>query len=715
MANLETTILASRPASEFLGRTAEIQQLLEQAAGISRGVLILSPPGGGKSELLLQVFDELFRSRRGPVPIYFALKRSDDSADNTARRFVREFLTQTVGFLRSDPGIVISSPGSSELIELAKPVAGSWFPAALGLLEEPTSGGFSLIKSRLNVAARAAAAGQKCFVMIDDLHEALRLANGDVLLEEIESLLPRLGFVLAANRKFAAARPSHAMIELSGLPMENSSQMIAVIAGALGVETNDQTRDLMSVQFEGNPRAITSFLERAAASRSELQSFRGFSALYGREIVGGSIGQKYDELFRQVIPEADVRRAVLERLFFSFSRGELRNQIVTLPDDVRADLLRVFEIDAEAAQATEHENHVLRDYLTARFRTLVEARRPSAVMSDLVTENLKRAPRLMAQQYRKAAALGLRELLLRFDCQSIPTALLDYGVYRDRYKGREVAEVWSGLARDVDVLDLPQLVHADDADEYYPPIAQIADADRTVVAVGFIERRYTDDDEVAWLAAEIDSKLEATRDVAEFWLDRLEMVAMAAEFPKFKIWLIAPEGFDEEALAALRARRAFGSSRKQAELLMRFLNADGPETSTAETDEYEIVVPMGGDTELIAAHAVEEVAKRRNFPAKAVNQIKTALVEACINAAEHSLSPDGKIYQKFTVDNTKIVITVSNRGIRMTDRVTTVNEPGTGRRGWGLNLMKGLMDEVKIEEVDDGTRISMTKYLEPVP
>jgi anti-sigma regulatory factor (Ser/Thr protein kinase) len=36
----------------------------------------------------------------------------------------------------------------------------------------------------------------------------------------------------------------------------------------------------------------------------------------------------------------------------------------------------------------------------------------------------------------------------------------------------------------------------------------------------------------------------------------------------------------------------------------------------------------------------------------------------------------------------------------------------SGRRGWGLKLMKTLMDEVKLEQVDDGTRISMTKYLE---
>jgi serine/threonine-protein kinase RsbW len=124
-----------------------------------------------------------------------------------------------------------------------------------------------------------------------------------------------------------------------------------------------------------------------------------------------------------------------------------------------------------------------------------------------------------------------------------------------------------------------------------------------------------------------------------------------------------------------------------------------------------MIVPMGEDTELIAAQTVEEIAKRHHFTPKAITQIKTALVEACINAAEHSLSPDRKIYQKFTVENDKIVITISNRGLRLADKKAQAVETGEGRRGWGLKLMKNLMDEVKFERTDDGTRISMTKYL----
>jgi len=76
-----------------------------------------------------------------------------------------------------------------------------------------------------------------------------------------------------------------------------------------------------------------------------------------------------------------------------------------------------------------------------------------------------------------------------------------------------------------------------------------------------------------------------------------------------------------------------------------------------------MVIPMGAHTELIAAHTVEQIARRSALDPKRFNQIKTALIEACINAAEHSLSPDRKIYQRFRVENDKLVVTVASRGV----------------------------------------------------
>jgi serine/threonine-protein kinase RsbW len=145
-----------------------------------------------------------------------------------------------------------------------------------------------------------------------------------------------------------------------------------------------------------------------------------------------------------------------------------------------------------------------------------------------------------------------------------------------------------------------------------------------------------------------------------------------------------------------------------------------PAKPTSEPNEYVAVLPMGDDNELLAASMVEQIARKFNFPTEAINQIKTAIVEACINAAEHSLSPDRKIYQRFRFENDRLVITISSRGVvpskqnlgegaRPAEDIELTDE----RRGWGLKLIRSLMDEVEFERVDDGTSLRMTKYLRP--
>jgi hypothetical protein len=79
---------------------------------------------------------------------------------------------------------------------------------------------------------------------------------------------------------------------------------------------------------------------------------------------------------------------------------------------------------------------------------------------------------------------------------------------------------------------------------------------------------------MVWIAAEIESKLEATAELAEFWCDRLEMVAVSCNLSRYRLWLIAPEGFSPDALSVLKERNAEGSSRKQVELLMAALKAE---------------------------------------------------------------------------------------------------------------------------------------------
>ena len=358
------------------------------------------------------------------------------------------------------------------------------------------------------------------------------------------------------------------------------------------------------------------------------------------------------------------------------------------------------------------ENEILGDYVAARFRLEIVGERRASVVGETLADFLKRAPRTMAKFYRRASAIGLRELLAVFDLQEIPAALLDYGEFKNELKGAPEEEIFKYLSDAAAAkFNLPQIVFTAHTVAFYPLIEQVAERERTAVALGFADGDYNDADETVWIAAEIDSKLEATRELTEFWCDRLEMVALVCNFKNYRLWLVAPEGFAPDALELLQMRRGIGSSRRQVDLLVKFLGAETIVGEKIKPNEFEIIVPMGADTEMIAAQTIEEIAKRHHFSTKAVNQIKTALVEACINAAEHSSSPDRKIYQKFTVEDDKIVMTISNRGLRLTDKNASEFVPDEGRRGWGLKLMKTLMDEVKFEQVDDGTRIKLVKYL----
>jgi serine/threonine-protein kinase RsbW len=248
---------------------------------------------------------------------------------------------------------------------------------------------------------------------------------------------------------------------------------------------------------------------------------------------------------------------------------------------------------------------------------------------------------------------------------------------------------------------------------------QICEEDHCLVAHTFEEGTYSDAQEVIWLAADVESKLEVDVAVARAWCERFESVAERLGFSRYQIWLISNEGFSEDASALMELRKAFGSSRQQFALLASRVREQIPRSvvQTSDPDEFLMVVPMGEDNELIAASTAEQIAKRLTFRPEAINQIKTAIVEACINASEHSFSPDRKIYQRFRVESDRLVITISSRGIVPPDLNGTKSSAGVKeaeeRRGWGLKLIRTLMDEVEFERVDEGTSLRMIKYLRP--
>ncbi|MEP6913907.1 MAG: ATP-binding protein, partial [bacterium] len=365
-----------------------------------------------------------------------------------------------------------------------------------------------------------------------------------------------------------------------------------------------------------------------------------------------------------------------------------------------------------------------KDYLRSRFR-LDSLHEPRAlVVADMMADALKRAPQTIAQHYRRVAGIRLRELLGKFNAQRVPKVLFDSARFTEVYKGLASEEIGAGLDTETDLLRLPQVFHTASGVAFGPEFQEFGE-EFSVVAHAFEGATYTDENEIVWLVAKIESKLEASRKQTESWLALLNALARKSGFVRTQFWLIAKEGFSPEAIELVQERGAYASGERQFEILAaRLSEMEGSIQPPDEEAEVELIIPMGADYELLAATTAEQLARRLKFRPEAINQIKTAIVEACINASEHSLSPDRKIYQRFRVEDDKLVITIASRGIvplnihgnndhpnaeQVLENET--GDPAEQRRGWGIKLIKTLMDEVEFERVDEGTSLRMTKYL----
>ncbi len=723
---LDKKILAACGTGEFIGRRAELDDLLRHARGESgsNGIVLLSAPSAGSSELLRQVYDRLFVGESEVIPFYFEINASDGTLRNMAMRFVREFLLQTVAFRRRDTRILDSSPDIGEIAELAPASDVYWIDRLIETFrgESNLDDDRSFVSNCFRSPLRAIGHGARSFVIVDGLQTALQMPGGETFINDLRDIFARaaMPFVFSGHRRFLFARMPFDSMSMEQLSFTEAGKLAESLAAKTGVAINEQTRDLIAVQLGGDAGHIASVFASATEKAVALDSFERVEKVYTDEIFGGRIGRHYDAIFDRVTFDPELQARILSLLVESLSYDDGRiplsywkkhSGLSSVNLEIILARMNHEEIINRESGAVRFEalDTVLGDYVAGRARLASDGETRALVVGETLAANIKRAPALMARRYRRRSAIGLRDLMQAFDGRPISPAMIDYGRFKAELKGADDEKIQKAFAEDNAKTALPQIVYTAHTAAFYPKLTEFVDTERSAVALGFTAG--TEKEEVVWIAAEIESKLEATRDITEFWCDRLEMVAAHCDFARIQLWLVAPEGFAPDAVEVLNERNAHGSSRKQAEMLATLLNARISPAVATNADEYEIVVPMGEDTEMIAAHTIEDIAKRHGVPAKTINQIKTALVEACINATEHSLSPDRKIYQKFVVDDEKIVITIANRGVRIADKTAGEETSDSDRRGWGLKLMKGLMDDVKIEETDDGTRITMTKII----
>ena len=136
-------------------------------------------------------------------------------------------------------------------------------------------------------------------------------------------------------------------------------------------------------------------------------------------------------------------------------------------------------------------------------------------------------------------------------------------------------------------------------------------------------------------------------------------------------------------------------------------------------DVIELSVPSRLGLEQVAIDAAASIAKLMGFSDDRIEDLKTAIEEACINSIEHgNKQKDGaKVLVELIADEYKLQVDIHDKGDRIPDNIqkpdidAKIAKKQTPR-GWGLFLIQNLMDEVKFEwNPETGNITRMIIYL----
>ncbi|MBI3941857.1 MAG: ATP-binding protein [Chloroflexi bacterium] len=138
----------------------------------------------------------------------------------------------------------------------------------------------------------------------------------------------------------------------------------------------------------------------------------------------------------------------------------------------------------------------------------------------------------------------------------------------------------------------------------------------------------------------------------------------------------------------------------------------------------ELRIPSETGYEKIAMKLAASVAEGMGFTPERVEDLKTAVSEACLNAIQHGNKEDAtaRLFVVLTIENTSLAIDVKDEG-RGGRPPQTIESPDMEKklaglqkpRGLGLFVIKHLVDEAMFVDPDvgEGNQFRMVIRLEP--
>ena len=138
-----------------------------------------------------------------------------------------------------------------------------------------------------------------------------------------------------------------------------------------------------------------------------------------------------------------------------------------------------------------------------------------------------------------------------------------------------------------------------------------------------------------------------------------------------------------------------------------------------EEREIEIHIPHQLGYEKVAMESAAAIADMMGFSGDRVADLKTAVSEACINAIEHGArgSATERILVTLTPGDSELRVDVQNTGgvFKPPEGRPDIEEKMEGRsptRGWGLFLIRSLVDKVQFSSKEGKNTTNMVIYLD---
>ncbi|MBI5599276.1 MAG: ATP-binding protein [Deltaproteobacteria bacterium] len=729
----DEAIFATCPDEEFFGREDEIGRVLVRASGprtAPLGGYLVGARWTGKTELLRRVYHRLFWGQERVVPVYYQFRGCLSAAD-FAGDFLRAAIKQYLAFSTRSPLMIkeeLTLKGLKRALEEGdmEDLAGLIERHARAHAEEDH---VALFRNAVSSPSFIARRGRAVFLLLDDLDAAcgISLYKGGpgMLGEYLDALISGQTSYLAAGvtaKALEGSRSPLEVMELKGLGEAAALSMMMKLCNIHGVEFDSEILANACLKLEGVPVYIKNMVWSAARTKSPITTLREFVELYAACLLQGNIGA----LLRSAMPAGG--KDALRVLFAcanspsGVSEEELRERFSLGAEEVKeaVEALRSsgFVDNGGLGVVKWAGDGVAKDFIDCAYAVEVRGKSAEEAKTELMLRRLKEGFRMQGARVGGGLTAEVGELMRGFDGQRIPKSFFKNLMPSHAAAGRE------------DEISLPHIVGS------FQPAVLDGDASKDrggpsrtaggpqscalVVAHGFQSARYDEKNEVMWIAGVKESPVPMNAGDVEDFMKRSNLLMDRHRVALCARWLVAREGFTGEAAKRMDDTGVWATDASALGFL-RDTVAGGAARPTASkiggtVKEFEITLPMKARSELVAAKTAGEIGEEMGFDDDGVTGIKTAVVEACINAFEHSKVRNGRVHLRFVVGGAGLAIYIQNSG-RVFDRLDSPQTPAAPaagsmrRRGWGMEMMQGLMDVVRLENLRGGTRLVMVKYL----